>query len=110
MAALAVMTCMDARIDPLGPLGLRLGDAFVLRNAGVQVNDHVLADLALARDVLGVTELRMVAHTDCRANGSDDAKAIAVAQAGAERIRAAVPGLTVTVEVLDLSSGAVRPA
>ena len=48
------MTCMDARIDPLGVLGLQLGDANVIRNAGATVSDDVLRSLRAAAAVLGV--------------------------------------------------------
>ena len=52
--ALAIITCMDARIDPLAVLGLRLGDANVLRNAGATVSDDVLRSLRAAASSLGV--------------------------------------------------------
>lgn len=51
---LAVVTCMDSRIDPLGLLGLRPGDAKILRNAGARVTDDVLRTLVLAVYLLGV--------------------------------------------------------
>ncbi len=63
---LAVLTCIDSRIDPLAILGLRAGDAKILRNAGARVNDDVLATLVIARYLLGVRRLIVVAHTDCR--------------------------------------------
>lgn len=64
---LAVVTCMDSRIEPLAMLGLAPGDAKILRNAGARVADDVLAALALARDRLDVTRVMVVAHTDCAA-------------------------------------------
>jgi carbonic anhydrase len=63
---LAVVTCMDARIDPLKMLGLSEGDAKVLRNAGGQVTDEVLRTLVLATHLLGVERVMVVEHTDCR--------------------------------------------
>ncbi len=63
---LAVLTCMDSRIEPLAMLGLRRGDAKILRNAGARVTDDVLATLVLASRLLGVTRAMVVAHTDCR--------------------------------------------
>jgi carbonic anhydrase len=63
---LAVVTCMDARIDPLGMLGLRRGDAKVLRNAGGRVTDEVLRTLVLAVHLLGVDRVLVAQHTDCR--------------------------------------------
>jgi carbonic anhydrase len=62
---LAVVTCMDSRIDPLGPLGLTPGDAKILRNAGARVTDDVLRTLVLAVYLLGVNRVLVMAHTDC---------------------------------------------
>ncbi|MFI7615144.1 beta-class carbonic anhydrase [Nonomuraea terrae] len=62
---LAVVTCMDSRIDPLGLLGLRPGDAKILRNAGARVTDDVLRTLVLAVYVLGVERVLLMPHTDC---------------------------------------------
>lgn len=62
---LAVVTCMDSRIDPLGMLGLVPGDAKILRTAGARVTDDVLRSLELAHDRLGVTRVMVLAHTDC---------------------------------------------
>ena len=63
---LGVLTCMDSRIDPLAMLGLRPGDAKILRNAGARVTDDVLRTLVLAAHLLGVTRVMIVAHTNCR--------------------------------------------
>ncbi len=63
---LAVVTCMDSRIEPLQMLGLSKGDAKILRNAGARVTDDVLRTLVLAVHLLGVTRIMVVAHTDCR--------------------------------------------
>jgi carbonic anhydrase len=62
---LAVVTCMDARFDPLQALGLSLGDAHVLRNAGAQATDDVLRSLALSHRLLGTQEALVIGHTDC---------------------------------------------
>jgi carbonic anhydrase len=62
---LAVVTCMDSRIDPLGLLGLKPGDAKILRNAGARVTDDVLRTLVLAVYVLGVERVLVMPHTDC---------------------------------------------
>jgi len=69
---LAVLTCMDSRIEPLDMLGLRPGDAKILRNAGARVTDDVLATLVVARHLLGVERLMLIAHTDCRMVATDD--------------------------------------
>ena len=63
---LAVLTCMDSRIEPLAMLGLRPGDAKILRNAGARVTDDVLRTLVLASTLLGVERLMVIGHTNCR--------------------------------------------
>jgi carbonic anhydrase len=70
---LAVLTCMDSRIEPLAMLGLEPGDAKILRNAGARVTDDVLRTLVLAVFLLGVERLMVIAHTDCRMTVADGA-------------------------------------
>jgi carbonic anhydrase len=80
---LALLTCMDSRIDPLAMLGLQPGDAKILRNAGARVTDDVLRTLVLASYLLDVNRVMVVAHTNCRmAGGSEDDVHKAVADAG----------------------------
>jgi carbonic anhydrase len=62
---LAIITCMDARIDPQRALGLELGDAHVLRNAGAIVSDDVLRSLVLSQRVLETRSVAVMAHTEC---------------------------------------------
>src|SRR5258705_12588807 len=62
---LAVVTCMDARIDVFAVLGLHLGEALVIRNAGGRVTDDVLRSLALSTHVLGVEAEGVMQHTNC---------------------------------------------
>ncbi|MGH8980213.1 MAG: beta-class carbonic anhydrase [Acidimicrobiales bacterium] len=62
---LCVLTCMDSRLDPWRMLGLRTGDAKVLRNAGARVTEEVLRTLVLARYLLDVERVMVVAHTRC---------------------------------------------
>lgn len=69
---LAVLTCIDTRIDPLAMLGLRPGDAKILRNAGAHVGDEVLATLVLATRLLGIERAMVVAHTDCRMSADSE--------------------------------------
>ena len=69
---LAVLTCMDSRIEPLTMLGLRPGDAKILRNAGARVTDDVLRTLVLASYLLGVDRAMIVAHTKCRMAAGDE--------------------------------------
>ena len=79
---LAVITCMDSRIDPLAMLGLHKGDAKILRNAGARVTDDVLRTLVLAVHLLGVRRVLAVAHTDCRMVKVTDEQVHADIQAG----------------------------
>jgi carbonic anhydrase len=69
---LAVLTCIDSRIDPLAMLGLHAGDAKIIRNAGARVTDDALRSLVLAANLLGVTRVCVVHHTDCAMVGSTD--------------------------------------
>jgi carbonic anhydrase len=69
---LAVVTCMDARIDVFAVLGLHLGDAHVIRNAGGRVTDDVLRSLALSSQVLGVNAVAVMQHTKCGLAGVTD--------------------------------------
>jgi carbonic anhydrase len=71
---LAVLTCMDSRIDPLGMLGISRGDAKIMRNAGARVTDDVLRTLVLATYLLGVSRFMVVAHTNCRMSGVSEAE------------------------------------
>jgi carbonic anhydrase len=80
---LAVVTCMDSRIDPLRMLGLKAGDAKILRNAGARASLDVLRTLVLATYLLGVNRVMIVAHTKCRmAGGTEDDVHAAIAAAG----------------------------
>jgi len=63
---LAIVTCMDSRINPLSVVGMRSGDAEILRNAGARVTDDVLRTLVLATYLLGVDRILIMPHTNCR--------------------------------------------
>ncbi|MFD0775137.1 beta-class carbonic anhydrase [Streptomonospora algeriensis] len=63
---LAVMTCMDSRIEPLQTLGLQPGDAKILRNAGARVTDDTLRTLVLAVYLLQVDRVLVMPHTRCK--------------------------------------------
>src|SRR3954452_23071754 len=69
---LAVITCMDARIDVFAALGLHLGEAHVIRNAGGRVTSDVLRSLALGAHVLGVSTVVVMQHTSCGLAGVTD--------------------------------------
>ncbi len=80
---LAVLTCIDSRIEPLAMLGLAPGDAKILRNAGARVTDDVLRTLVLASYLLGVSRAMVIAHTKCRmAAGGENEVHTAVGEAG----------------------------
>ena len=64
-AGVAIVTCMDSRIDPLGLLGLQPGGAKILRNAGGRVTDQALSALVLAVHLLGVDRVLVIPHTRC---------------------------------------------
>jgi carbonic anhydrase len=62
---LAVLACMDARLDPARALGLEEGDAHVIRNAGGVVTDDALRSLAISQNLVGTEEIVLIHHTDC---------------------------------------------
>jgi carbonic anhydrase len=61
----AVLACMDARLNPYGLLGLNEGDAHVIRNAGGVVTDDEIRSLAISQRLLGTEEIILIHHTDC---------------------------------------------
>jgi carbonic anhydrase len=61
----AVLACMDARINPYGLLGLTEGDAHVIRNAGGVVTDDAVRSLAISQRLLGTEEIILIHHSDC---------------------------------------------
>jgi len=106
---LAIITCMDARIDPLAVLGLSLGDANVIRNAGATVSDDVLRSLGAAVELLGVVRVVVMGHTNCAGHDGDEAAAAAVVD-GARRLRSHIPeGFGVDALMYDVSTGALNP-
>jgi carbonic anhydrase len=61
----AVVACMDARLNPYGLLGLQEGDAHVIRNAGGVVTDDEIRSLSISQRLLGTEEIILIHHTDC---------------------------------------------
>jgi carbonic anhydrase len=61
----AVLACMDARLDPAKALGLKEGDAHVIRNAGGVATDDALRSLVISQRLLGTEEIILIHHTDC---------------------------------------------
>ena len=62
---LAIVTCMDSRLDVFAALGLQQGEAHVLRNAGGVITDDVIRSLAVSQRRLGTREVMLIHHTDC---------------------------------------------
>ena len=63
--SIAIVTCMDARIETGAMLGLAEGDAHVIRNAGGVVTDDVIRSLTISQRLLGTREIMVIHHTDC---------------------------------------------
>ncbi len=82
----AVVTCMDARLDPARFLGLEEGDAHVIRNAGGLVSDDALRSLVISHWLLGTQEAFVIAHTDCGmlTFTNDDLRSKLAEEAGAD--------------------------
>lgn len=73
-AGVAMVTCMDSRIDPLHMIGLQAGDAKILRNPGGRVGDQVLVALVLGVNLLGVERVLVVQHTRCAMASDSEAE------------------------------------
>jgi len=71
---LAVVTCMDSRINPFALLGLHEGDAHVIRNAGGVITDDEIRSLAISQRLMGTEEIVLIHHTDCGMQFFDDAE------------------------------------
>jgi carbonic anhydrase len=70
---LAIVTCIDSRIDALAVAGMHEGDAFIMRNAGARVTDDVLRTVVLATALLGVDRVLVMPHTRCAMAQHDEA-------------------------------------
>jgi Carbonic anhydrase len=106
---LAVIACMDSRLDLFGALGLDIGDAHLIRNAGGLPTDDVLRSLALSQRSLGTREVVLIHHTQCGMEGFDDAafRAKLAAESGKEP-GWDVPGFTDIIDRMHRSIQAVR--
>jgi len=107
---LAVLTCMDARLDPLPFLGLEPGDAHVLRNGGAEATNDVLRSLALAQR-LDVTKVIVVGHDHCiaRASAAGSPAAETAVRWAVAAISERLPGLAATGFLYDEQTGRIRP-
>ena len=73
----AIITCMDSRLHVAPALGLALGDAHILRNAGGRVTDEVIRSLVISQQQLGTREVVVLHHTDCGAQTFKNADFVA---------------------------------
>ncbi len=69
---LAVVACMDARSDPLAALGLNVGEAHIIRNAGGVITDDVIRSLCVSQQALGTREIILIHHSECGLCGLDE--------------------------------------
>jgi carbonic anhydrase len=73
LSGLAIVTCMDARIDVEEALGLRVGDAHIIRNAGATATQDAIRSLIVSQQLLGTDEILLIAHTGCGLERADEA-------------------------------------
>jgi carbonic anhydrase len=73
LSRLVIVACMDARLDVEETLGLRTGDAHIIRNAGGLVTDDVIRSLIVSMELLGTEEIVVIEHTGCGLDGVDEA-------------------------------------
>jgi carbonic anhydrase len=72
LSRLVIVACMDARLDVEESLGLRTGDAHIIRNAGGLVTDDVIRSLIVSMELLGTEEIVVIEHTGCGLDGVDE--------------------------------------
>lgn len=73
LRGIAIVACMDARLDVEETLGLRTGDAHIIRNAGGLATDDVIRSLIVSQTLLGTDEIVVIGHTRCGLEGADEA-------------------------------------
>jgi carbonic anhydrase len=103
---LAIVACMDARLDPLAVLGLRAGEAHVIRNAGGVITQEVIRSLTISQTLLGTEEIVLIHHTDCGMQKFTDESFQAILEDEVGRRASWAPGFFSEVELGD----AVRAA
>jgi carbonic anhydrase len=72
LTGLAILTCMDARIDVEDALGLRVGDAHIIRNAGGLASEDAIRSLVVSQQLLGTREVIVIGHTNCGLDGANE--------------------------------------
>ncbi|MEV4508934.1 carbonic anhydrase [Dactylosporangium sp. NPDC049525] len=106
---LAVISCMDSRLDLFGALGLEIGDAHLIRNAGGLPTEEVLRSLAISQRRLGTREIVLIHHTECGMQGFDDDEFRATLTAETGRAPTwDVPGFTDLYDTMRTSIETVR--
>jgi carbonic anhydrase len=106
---LAVVACMDSRLDLFAALGLQVGDAHVIRNAGGIPTDDVLRSLAISQRALGTQAIVLVHHTECGMLNFDDAAFRAhLQQESGQTPGWDVPGFTDVEAAVQLDLATVR--
>jgi len=74
LSGLAIIACMDARLDVESALGLRIGDAHIIRNAGGLATDDAIRSLIVSQERLGTDKVLVIGHTGCGLEGADEAE------------------------------------
>ena len=74
VTGIAILACMDARIAVEEALGLRVGDAHIIRNAGGFASPDAVRSLVVSQQLLGTREILVIAHTKCGLHGADEAE------------------------------------
>jgi carbonic anhydrase len=96
LSRLVVVACMDARLDIEESLGLRTGDAHIIRNAGGLITDDVVRSLIVSIELLGTEEIVLIEHTGCGLHGADESmlRAMVAANSGlpADQVQVAFGG------------------
>jgi carbonic anhydrase len=72
LSGVAIIACMDARLDVEEALGLRTGDAHVIRNAGGLASDDAIRSIIVSQEKLGTDEVLLIGHTGCGLEGADE--------------------------------------
>lgn len=86
---LAILTCMDARVEPMKILGLELGEANVIRNAGARVTDDAIRSLTVSTKLLGADTILVLHHTNCGMAKQTDDDVIEAVSGGVDEVREA---------------------
>lgn len=105
---LAVVTCVDSRIEPLQALGLIPGDAKILRNAGARVTDDMLRSLIIVTHVLGVNRIALMQHTDCGVHKATQESLEQIIQASTGNSAADIDFLTIDDQIETLHEDAAK--